>query len=107
MAKTPFNKTEIQINEMWKVVREDALNWQPYKWREIKETHKTNRAGEYDWMATGHFFGQLSPALRWIAEEQINDSGEKYDLMQAVSAIETSNLKLAKDIRAALKNVDM
>lgn len=104
MAK---HKTEIIINDHWKVVRYDSLNWQPYEWREVENKANAKRAGEFAWMASGHFFGHLSPALRWIAEEQINDSGEKYDLMQAVSAIETSNIKLAKDIRAALKNVDM
>lgn len=100
-------KTEIIINDQWKVVRQDALNWQVYQWREIKETHKTTRAGEFDWVGTGHYFGQLSPALRWIADEQINDSGEQYDLMQAVSAIETSNLNLAKQIRQALKGLEL
>ena len=95
--------TEIQINERWKVVRIDSLNWCVYEWRDGEK----DGANVTDWFSTKHYFGQLSPALRWITEEQINDSGEKYDLMQAVSAIETSNLKLAKDIRAALKNVDV
>ena len=100
-------KTEIQINDRWKLVRADGLNWQPYEWREIENKAGAKRAGEFDWKASGNYFGQLAPTLRWIAEEQINNSGEKYDLMQAVSAIETSNLKLASDIRKALKNASV
>lgn len=106
MAK---QRTEIVINDEWKVVRENELNWQVYQWREIQKAPggTESRAGEFKWYASGHYFGQLAPALRWIAEEQINNSGEKYDLMQAVSAIETSNLKLASDIRKALKNASV
>lgn len=99
-------KTEIQINDQWNVVKEDSRNWQPYAWREIKESHKTTRAGEFDWMASGHFFGQLSPALRWIAEQQV-DNGEKMTLQEAVSLIETSNLKLMRDIEKALKAMNV
>lgn len=99
MAKT---KTEIQINKQWKIVKSDALNWQPFEWREIEDKGGAKRAGEFDWMASGHFFGQLSPALRWIAEQQV-DNGEKITLQEAVSLIETSNLKLMRDIEKALK----
>ncbi len=101
MAKA---KTEIQINEQWKIVKSDALNWQPFEWREIENKSGAKRAGEFDWMASGHFFGQLSPALRWIAEQQV-DNGEKMTMQEAVSRIETSNLKLMRDIEKALKAV--
>ena len=96
-------KTEIQVNNHWKVVRIDSLNWCVYEYREgVKDGENVT-----DWFTASHYFGQLAPALRWIADEQISDSGEKYDLMQAVSAIETSNLKLAKDIREVLKNASV
>lgn len=107
MAKQP---TEIIINDTFKVVRINNLNWQVFEYKELKAPRNpalANREGEFDWVAMPNYFGQLAPALRWIAEEQINNSGEKYDLMQAVSAIETSNLKLANDIRKALKNASV
>ena len=47
MAKT---KTEIQINEQWKIVKSDALNWQPFEWREIENKSGAKRAGEFDWI---------------------------------------------------------
>ena len=99
MART---KTEIQINEKWKIVKSDALNWQPYEWREIKDKGDVKRAGEFDWMASGHFFSNLSSALRWLAEQQV-DNGEKMTLQEAVNTIETSNIKLISDIKKALK----
>lgn len=76
-------KTEVIINDSYKIVRYDSLNWQVYKWREIGKAvdkDKQSREGESDWMPTGRFYGSLVPALRWIAEECIADSGEKYDL---------------------------
>ena len=105
MAK---RKTEIIINERWKIVREDALNWQPYQWREVEEIQhfdNNKRAGQFDWFPMKHYFGSLEYAMRWILEKQIADSGEQYDLQQAVHAIRESSNQLAKDVRKALSAV--
>lgn len=102
-------KTEIVVNEQYKIVRVDSLNWQVFEYKQLKAPKNPNmpsREGEYDWVALQKFFGQLSPALRWLAEQQV-DNGEKMTLQEAVSTIETSNLKLMRDIEKALKAANL
>lgn len=102
-------KTEIVVTERFKVVHVDSLNWQVFEYKQLKAPKNPSipsREGEHDWVPLQKFFGQLSPALRWIAEQQVNN-GEKMTLQEAVSMIETSNLKLLRDIEKALKAANL
>ena len=98
-------RTEIVVNERFKVIHIDSMNWQVFEYREIKENHKTNRAGEADWIALSAFFGCPEHALEWIARKQFADGGEVYDSLEAaVKAIKSSNRKLAREVAAALES---
>lgn len=97
-------RTEIIINERFKIAHVDALNWQAFEYREIKENHKTTRAGEHDWVALPAFFGFPEHALEWLARKKFADSGEMYESLQdAVKAIKASNKALVRDVCKALE----
>lgn len=96
-------RTEIIINERFKIVHVDKLNWQIFEYREIKENHKTDRAGESDWIALPAFFSRPEYAIEHIAQKQFADGGEVYETLEsAVKAIKMSNRKLVRDVAAAL-----
>ena len=99
-------RTEIPVDERYKIVHVDALNWQVYEYREIKESHKTTRAGESDWVALPAFFGCPEHALEWLARKKFADGGETYESLQdAVKAIKASNKALARDVAKALESM--
>ena len=98
-------RTEIIINERFKIVHVDALNWQVCEYREIKDKNNTSRAGESDWMAQPAFFGQPEHAIEWIARKYFADGGDTYESLEAaVKAIKASNRKLVRDVEKALES---
>lgn len=97
-------RTEIIINERFKIVHADALNWQVYEYREIKDNHTTSRAGESDWVAHPAFFGLPEHAFEWVARKHFADGGEVYEsLEEAARAFKASNKKLVNDFRKAME----
>lgn len=102
---TKHTRTEIIVNERFKVVHVDALNRQVYEYREIKENHKTTRAGEGDWVALPAFFGLPEHAFEWIARKHFADGGEIYESLQdAVKAFKASNKALLRDFAKLLES---
>jgi len=94
-------KTEITFGR-WKVKRIDSLNWQVFEWREIKESSKTKRGGETDWMAHPAYFSKLENALEWVYDKETEDMGIKKSLKTAVAQMRTIKTQLMADIRDAL-----
>ena len=99
-------RTEIIVNERFKIVHADALNWQVFEYREIKaakDPTKRTRAGESDWITLPAFFSRPEYAIEHIAQKQFADGGEVYETLEsAVKAIKMSNRKLVRDVAAAL-----
>lgn len=100
-------RTEIIVNERFKIVHVDKLNWQVFEYRTIKEAKdptKQSRAGESDWMALPAFFGLPEHAFEWIARKHFADGGEVYEsLEEAAKAFKASNKKLVREFTKALE----
>ena len=97
-------RTEIIVNERFKIVHVDKLNWQVFEYRTIKDNHKTTRGGETDWVALPAFFGLPEHAFEWLARKQFADGGEVYEsLEEAAKAFKASNKKLVREFIKALE----
>ena len=107
---TKHVRTEIIINERFKIAHVDALNWQAFEYREIgkpKDASKPSREGEHDWVSLPAFFSCPEHALEWLARKKFADSGEVYESLQdAVKAIKASNRALVRDVAKALESAD-
>lgn len=98
-------RTEIIVNERFKIVHVDSLNWQVFEFREIKDKGSTTRAGESDWIALPAFFGYPEHAIEWIARKHYADSGEAYESMQvAAKAFRAANKELLKSLAELLES---
>lgn len=94
-------KTEILLNERFKTVKVDELNWTIYELRTIKQTGTTKRGGTVDWIQLPNYFAALDNAVLFVAR-RLQDNHQKQTLEEAVKAIQSSNAQLAKDVRKAL-----
>ncbi len=94
-------KTEIIVNDRYKVVRVDSMNWQIFEYREIKDRAKAKRAGELDWIGLPYFFGDLKYALIRLLNLNVATSGESMTLDEAVSRIEAIERQIAKVAKKA------
>lgn len=97
-------KTEILLNERFKAVKVDELNWTIYELRTIKQTGTTKRGGTVDWIQLPNYFVALDNAVLFVAR-RLQDNHQKQTLEEAVKAIQSSNAQLAKDVRKALAAV--
>lgn len=73
-------KTEIIINDTWKIVHADSMNWQVHQKRELKKSNNPNgksRAGEVDWVALPAFFGKVDGAARYVYDHMGDGAGRK------------------------------
>ena len=100
-------RTEIIVNERFKIVHVDALNWQVFEFKTLKKSNNPNlasREGESDWVALPAFFGLPEHAFEWIARKHFADGGEIYEsLEEAVKAFKASNKKLVREFTKALE----
>ena len=100
-------RTEIIVNERFKVVHVDALNWQVFEYRTLKKSNNpnlANREGESDWVALPAFFGFPEHAFEWLARKQFADSGETHESLEAaVKAFKASNKRLVQAVAKALE----
>ena len=105
---TKHVRTEIIVNERFKVVHVDALNWQVFEYRTLKKQNNPNRQsreGKSDWVALPAFFGLPEHAFEWLARKQFADGGEIYEsLEEAAKAFKASNKKLVRDVARALES---
>jgi len=101
-------RTEIIVNERFKIVHVDALNWQVFEFKTLKKSNNPNlasREGESDWVALPAFFNRVEYAAEWLARKHFAEGGEVYESLQdAVKAIRASNKKLSREIAAALES---
>ena len=97
-----MERTEI-IAGRWKVKRTDPRNWQVFELREVKESAKTDRAGEIDWMACPAFFGELAYALEWCADRETENLGLQKDLKAAAKAVKASRDAFLAQVEKALE----
>ena len=59
-------RTEIPVDERYKIAHVDALNWQVFEYRTLKKSNNPNlasREGESDWIALPAFFSCPEHAL--------------------------------------------
>ena len=100
-------RTEIIVNERFKIVHVDALNWQVFEFKTLKKSNNPNlasREGESDWVALPAFFGLPEHAFEWIARKHFADGGEIYEsLEEAAKAFKASNKKLVREFTKALE----
>lgn len=94
-------KTEIIINDRYKVVRIDSQNWQIFEYREIKERHKAKRAGETDWCGLPCYFGNLKYALLRLIDLNVSSDGESMTLEEAVKCIKATERQIIKAVEKA------
>lgn len=103
-------RTEIPVDERYKIAHVDALNWQVFEYRTLKKSNNPNlasREGKSDWIALPAFFSCPEHALEWLARKKFADSGEMYESLQdAVKAIKASNKALVRDVCKALEAAD-
>jgi hypothetical protein len=99
MAKPKKDQTEIQINDRFKIIRQDALNWAVYERRAVD---KRDGSSAVEWINANAFFGNVEHAIEWIARK-LDDNGEVQTLEEYVKAIKASHRKLSRDVAKALE----
>ena len=103
MAKNKRTQTEININERFKVVRQDSLNWAVF---EQKKVDKRDGSSAVEWVNANAFFGNVEHAIEWIARK-LDDNGMVSTLEEYVSEIKASHRKLARDVAKALEQANI
>ena len=96
-----MTKPEIVIGDL-KIVRIDSLNWQVFELREVKDSHKTKRAGQTDWMPLPAFFGTVKSALRYAKERNRNKNLDVHDLDAAVKRIAYLDAQFTDAVKKAI-----
>ena len=105
MAKNA--RTEISVNERFKIVRSDTLNWQVFEFKTLKKQNNPNlknREGKSDWVPLPSYFSNVENAISWIARK-LEDNGEASTLEEYVKAIKASHRKLARELADALESM--
>lgn len=99
MAKPKQERTEIQVNERYKIIRRDALNWAVY---ELRAVDKSDGSSAAEWMSANAFFGNVEHAIEWIARK-LDDNGGRQTLEEYAMNIKASHRKLSRDVAKALE----
>jgi hypothetical protein len=66
----------LQLDEEYRVVASDKLNYSLEKYEEVIDIKSKLPTGERKWKVLGHYGFQLNHALKRYANEKIRDSGE-------------------------------
>ena len=76
----------ITINNKYRLIKRDAMNYELYEWRKAFETAATKGKDIPEtWRQTGHFFSGLRSALIWLLQYRlINDPGECASIQEAL-----------------------
>ncbi|MBR3158429.1 MAG: hypothetical protein IKF14_05235 [Atopobiaceae bacterium] len=93
-----MGKTEIVVNDEWKIVKIDACNWQVFNKREIGKPIKKDvksRAGEVDWVALPAFFGRPDGAARYVFDHMGDKAGKK-TLREFINLMKSSRDEVTK-----------
>lgn len=93
-------KTEIVVNDEWKIVKADSMNWQVHQKREIKKSNNPNvksRAGEVDWVALLAFFGKPDGAARYVYDH-MGDNAGKRTLREFIRLMESARDEITKAV---------
>lgn len=75
-----MEKTEIIVNDDWKIVHIDSMNWQVFNRREIQENKnpaKNKRAGEVDWVGLQAFFANPESAACYVFRHMGDNAGKR------------------------------
>jgi len=102
-----MDKQEVTINERFKVVHVDSMNWQLFERREIKRGDRSgkgkSRVGEIDWIALPAFFGTLRAALAKAKELNRDRNLPDCGMAEAVDSIGKLDAAFMKQLDRALK----
>ena len=93
-------KTEITINDEWKMVHVDSMNWQVFQKREMGKSNNPNlnhRAGEVDWVALPAFFGKPDGAARYVLDHMGDNAGKK-TLREFVNLMKAARDEITKAV---------
>ena len=93
-------KTEIIVNDEWKIVKADSMNWQVHQKREIGKSNNPNgksREGEVDWVALPAFFGKPDGAARYVYDH-MGDSAGKKTLREFIKLMASARDEIAKAV---------
>ena len=90
---------EITLTDRFKLKTCDALNMQLYERREVKDTYRTERAGEVDWMPCGNYFPDVESAVMHVYKRMQRDSEYDGDLAGAVDELRA----IAHDLKESAK----
>lgn len=86
------------MTDRFKLKTCDALNMQLYERREVKDTYRTERAGEVDWMPCGNYFQDVESAVMFVYGRLQRDSEYAGDLAGAVDELRA----IAAELREAV-----
>ena len=81
-----MGKTEIIVNDNWKIVKMDSLNWQVHEKRLIGKPSKASsksREGKVDWIGLPAFFCKPDLAARYVYDH-IGDNEDKKMLREFI-----------------------
>lgn len=93
-------KTEIIINDTWKIVHIDSMNWQVHQKREVKESPdptKNKRVGEFAWMPMPAFFAKVDAAAQYVYDHMGDGAGRK-TLREFMRLMEKSRDEITKAV---------
>lgn len=93
-------KTEIIVNDEWKIVKADSMNWQVHQKREIGKSNNPNgksREGEVDWVALPAFFGKPDGAARYVYDH-MGDNAGKRTLREFIRLMESARDEITKAV---------
>jgi len=100
-------RTEIVVNDEWKIVRADALNWQVFQKREIGKSNNPrggrNRAGEVDWVGLQAFFANPESAACYVFKH-MGDNAGKRTLREFINFMRDAEQEVLEGVGKAVRN---
>lgn len=93
----------VNIDDQWRIVRVDRLNWEVQEHRAPNVTHKTKTL-DARWMGTGNFFPSVPMACEWLLQHRmISEPGGVETLESHTRRMRGVAEGMAKAVRDAMK----